>query len=633
MHLPPHEQLAILYATPTYCFGQWLRGYGVMLDSVPVEILEIIIAHLPTATSVINLSLGNRKLHKQISADKYALLRSFVQAKFPSIEIPPFWRDAAIALTARSRAWDRRAFVARECRLPGEVVQSSTRVPNGLKTGFVPAIDSYEAWPGSTWAQKKEVLAWGAAGRLSLRITRDGKVSSSVYRTPFDHLPTNDIMDVKVLRPYQNDEIDDETIFLRRANGSVVKLVWKSEKDTFEQISNFNLEPNSQTIECMDLNGSTEPHLAVCNSRKIRLYHTDSRNSSTEAFDVLNLQGHDERKSRLRCAKFLSTDRLAVGAQYLEGKGRAPIEIYDLSPSGMRNSATHIRNETIKSIVGRHCANVIVPLDATSSLCGQPGHVFLSGWTDGVVRLFDLRANNAPSQEYEDTVDDGQILSLLAIGHEKFLAGSHQNACLKTWDLRMPGGRAYSHLGSILPAHVSRPRRQTIHNSGKFYQPQRDINIFLALHIPRARRLWESLPQRPDPSIPRYRGAIYSLSSPSASSPTVYCGIENHVIQLDFVSTDDIRNRRTDHLGLGLPNKPTSTRPILNLSCYERPQPGYEIFDPVLLRKQIEAPGCWRSSGKEQEGMHLTPGMSEPGWDERWRLSTYDRTESNLAWR
>lgn len=604
-----------------------------MLDSVPIEILEIIIAHLPTATSVINLSLSNRKLYKQISADKYALLRSFVQARFPSIDVPPFWRDAAIALTSRSRAWDRRAFIARECRLPGEVVHTGARLQDGLKTGFVPAIDSYEAWSGSTWAQRKEVLAWGAAGRLSLRITCDGRVSSSVYRTPFDHLPTNDIMDVKVLRPHQSNESDGETIILRRANGSVVKLVSKSKTDTFEQISTFNLETSPQQIECMDVSGSAVPLLAVCNSRQIRLYHADSRRTRTEAFNVLNLGGYEERKSRLRCAKFLSPNRLAVGAQYLEGKGRAPIEIYDISPSGLRNTATHIRNETFKSIAGRHSANVIVPLDVSSSLCGQPGHVFLSGWTDGVVRLFDLRTNRAPSQEYEDTVDDGQILSLLAIGHEKFLAGGHQNACLKTWDMRMPGGRAYSHLGSISPAHVSRPRRQMIHNSGQFYQPRRDINVFLALHIPRARRLWESLPNHSDPRIPRYRGAIYSLSSPSSSSPTVYCGIENHVIQLDFVSTDDIRKGRTHHLGLGLPNEPNSTRSILNLSCYERPQPGYEIFDPILLRKQTEASGCWRLSGKEQEGKHQTPGIAEPGWDERWRLSTYDRTGSDLAWR
>jgi hypothetical protein len=604
-----------------------------MLDTVPIEILEIILAHLPTATSVINLSLGNRRLHKQISADKYALLRSFVQARFPSIETPPFWRDAAIALAARSRAWDRRAFVARECSLPGEVVQAGVRGPTGLKTGFVPAIDSYEAWTGSTWAEKKEVLAWGAAGRLSLRTTRDGKASSSVYRTPLDHLPMNDIMDVKILRPHQKSDPRGETIILRRANDTVVKLLSKAKKDTFEHISTFNLGPKSQPIDSMDMNGSAEPLLAFCNAREIRVYHAGSEKTKIRACDVLDLEAKYEYKSRTRCARFLSPTRLGLGAQFLEGNIRAPIEIYEVSPSGLSPIRTHVRDETSNNVIGRQCANVIAPLDAVSTLAGYPGEVFLSGWTDGVVRLFDLRTNEAPNLEYYDTVDDGQILSLLAIGHEKFLAGSHQNACLKTWDLRMAGGRAYSYSGDIPPAFATRPKKQTIHPSRQFYRTQQDINIFLALNIPRARRLWEPLPLRPDSRVPRYRGAIYSLSSPSASSTSIYAGIENHVIQLDFVSTDDARNCRTNNLGLGLPNEPTSTRPVLNLSCYERPQPGYEIFDPILLRKQVEVPGCWGRSGKEQDKGSIVDRRVEASWDERWRLSTYDRGEARLAWR
>lgn len=607
-----------------------------MLDTVPIEILEIILTHLPTAKAVINLSLGNRRLHKQISADKYALLRSFVQARFPSIEIPPFWRDAAIALTARSRAWDRRAFVARECSLGGEVVQAGNHAPSGLKTGFVPAIDSYESWTGSTWADKKEVLAWGAAGRLSLRITRDGRVSSSIYRTPLDHLPMNDIMDVRLLKSHQTTDSEGESIILRRANDSIVKIVSKAKKDSFEQVSTFTLGPNSQSIESMDMNGSAEPLIAVCNAAQIRIYHAESDSTQTGASDVLNLDGRHEQKHRIRCAKFLSPIRLALGAQFLEGKTRAPVEIYEVTPSGVNGTPTHIRDESTKNVIGRQCANVIIPLDATSTLAGQPGDVFLSGWTDGVVRLYDLRSNKSPSLEYYDTVDDGQILSLLAIGHEKILAGSHQNACLKTWDLRMTGGRAYSHSGRVPSISDRRPKKKTINPSGQVYSSQRDINIFLALNIPRARRLWESLPLRSDPRVPRYRGAVYSLSSPSPSSTSIYAGIENHVIQLDFISTDDARNCRTDSLRLGLPNEPASARPVLNLSCYERPQPGYEIFDPVLLRKQIDVPGCWGPSGKEQDNNSNVSNVDqrlEAGWDERWRLSTYDRGESSLAWR
>lgn len=169
--------------------------------------------------------------------------------------------------------------------------------------------------------------------------------------------------------------------------------------------------------------------------------------------------------------------------------------------------------------------------------------------------------------------------------------------------------------------------------SGDFYTNRRDMNIFLALNIPRARRLWEPLPERPDPNMPRYRGSVYSLSSPSASSPTIYAGIENHVIQMDFVSTDDVRRSVTSGLGIGLSGQTKSSRPVLNLSCYERPQPGYEIFDPILLRKQVDIPG---QQSMQHEFSNITGDVEhrlEEGWDERWRLSTYESSKSPLAWR
>ena len=400
-----------------------------MLDTLPIEILGILIGHLPNASSIVNLSLVNRKLHDRISADKYAHFKSFVQNRFPSIQIPPFWRDAAIALTARSRAWDRRAFVARECRLPGTDVFPGGRIPAGLKTGFPPALDSYETWTGSSWVEKKEVLAWGAAGRLRLRTTQHGKETWSTYRTPFDHAPHNDILDVRLLRPDQNKsgERVGETMVVRRANNMVAKIVSKPEMDTFEQVSIFDWDANSQAIDSMDVSRAADSLLAVCNSRKVKLFQVESKKVNIEACDVLQLEHPQDPKSRIRCAKFLSPQRLALGVQYLTGRLRAPIEIYSVDPAGMRPIPAHLRDATLEPIVGRHCANAIAALDATSTLIGRPGDVFLSGWTDGIVRLYDIRSgSDGPRTEYLDTVDDGQILSLLPIGHERFLAGSHR---------------------------------------------------------------------------------------------------------------------------------------------------------------------------------------------------------------
>src|SRR5262249_50875756 len=154
-----------------------------------------------------------------------------------------------------------------------------------------------------------------------------------------------------------------------------------------------------------------------------------------------------------------------------------------------------------------------------------------------------------------------------------FLAGSHQNGCLKTFDLRMSGTRAYSYLDARPPSaggaghheyHSSKSASNKFHSA----YTRRDINIFLTPTVNYGERLWQPLPRRPGRRSHRYRGSVYSLSSPSPSSSTIYAGIENHVIQLDLVSTDDYRSGIPGLVDptLGLNDK---TNYILNLSCYE----------------------------------------------------------------
>jgi len=189
---------------------------------------------------------------------------------------------------------------------------------------------------------------------------------------------------------------------------------------------------------------------------------------------------------------------------------------------------------------------------------------------------------------------------LLVMGHERFLAGSHQNACLKVFDLRMPGGRVYDYLHAA-PARCGRRNAAS---------PQRDINIFLALHLPKS-RTWSPLPTSHRPSTPRYRGSIYTLSCPSPISPTIYAGIQNHVISLSTISTDDWRSA---------PKFPAlqpifeRSAGILNLSSYERPRPSHASTDAVLLRKQMD----W-----DRMPRVATAQGADDGWDERWWPATY----------
>jgi hypothetical protein len=622
-----------------------------MLENLPIEILQQVAGHLPTASAIINLSLTSKKLHERLAVDDYSIFRQFVQNRFPSISCPPLWKEAARILTSRSRAWDRRAFIASVCQPPRDDQFWPTRVEPRQRFGFVPVIDSYEVWDIGT--ARRVVLAWGAAGRLRLRITEDGITSWRTWRMPDDHLPQNDILEIHLLKPHQRQTESNEQMIIRRATKEVVKvesgieggdLLPESKYPSDQFLRKTKYSTNPDFADCMDISNATEPVLAVCNTTTMQLFPVHSNEAITQPAHTHQLARKYEYKHRKRCAKFLSTERLALSVQFLEGHVQSPIDVYHVTPYGLVqgiSTAAHSEHGA-EDHSGRHCANAIAPLDASASLAGHAGEVFLSGWSDGIARLHDLRTPKVSVGEYVDTVDDGQILSLLPIGHERFLAGSHHNACLKTFDLRMPGTRAYSYLDAVTPRGQIPTPQLTYHpyNSGAQrsrndlcpFPQAREINIFLSLHIPPVRRLWQPLPRRVDSRLPRYRGSIYSLSAPSASSPTVFVGIENEVIQLDFQSTDDVTGARSKFFVDGTTTAHSDN--ILNLSCYERPRAGYESTDPVLLRKQVDWPGKKNCHTNNFRANNRREGRAEPGWDERWRIATYDRQNgSEPSWR
>lgn len=596
-----------------------------MLQNLPVEVVQQIIGYLPTASAIINLALTNRKIHTIIAANDYAIFRAFVQGSFPSIKTPLFWKDVARTLTSRSRAWDRRAFIARECFPPSDSVDASEDVTGGWTIGYRPVIDSYETWLGGSWSSRKEVLAWGAAGRLYVRTTKDGSASWNTFRIPHDHRQELDILDVRLLLPHQRENQDEDSIMLRRANHEVIQVETTSKRDSFRQKTRYL--PPFGDISCLDVSRGENPVLVICDNRSLNLYPVHSSERRARPMHTALVQEHPSNlRDRWRCVKFLSDTTVAVGTQFLQGRERALIYLYDISPSGLSESPlTESMSlcEAKHPLPGRHGANVIIPLDDVHIGSHRTGQIFLSGWTDGVARLHDTRAPGETVAEYVDPVDDGQILSLLAIGHERFLAGSHQNGCLKTFDFRMSGARAYSYLDARPP----RPRPPNTNSNTSAKQLQRDINIFLTPTINHRERLWRPLPRHPSHRSQRYRGSVYSLSSPSPSSPTVYAGIENHVLQLDFVSTDDYRSHvpgRVDP-SLGLEDRSSNQNYVFNFSCYERPRVGRESTDPVLLRKQLNLTGGRRDSiGQRALGDHNGGfGQKEDGWDERWRLDTY----------
>lgn len=588
-----------------------------MIDQLPPEIILQIISHLPTATAILNVCSVNRKLREILKNDRSAVFHTFIHRWFPSIQASPPWQEAASRLTSRSRAWDRKAFIARECAPPRDEDESTPRNNRWQHFTYVPVIDSYETFDSNHGQSPKEVLAWGAAGRLRMRTTRGRVVKWSSFKVPDDSVAHTDILDLRLLRPHQNRNRHGESIVIRRANGNIALLNAMPEKDSFATASTY-ISKRDASIDCMAISDAPEPIIAVCESKSIQLSPVHCAGQETRMDKAIPLTETSTVKQRKRCAKFLTYTRIAIATQHLEGLDQAPVEVFDISPTGLTSSPLVRLQDFVtetSTLRGRKGANCLARVESISQSGNCAGNLLLSGWSDGIARLYDLRCGSKPVREYTDAVDDGQIFSILPIGQERFLAGSHQNACLKVFDMRMDARvYDYSCLAPPMKKDTQHQEMNPARQQGPAGQRSRDINVFLALTVHRASQPWQPLPGRHNNArLPRYRGSIYSLSSPSPSSPTVYAGIQNHVIQLDFVATDDCFLKRAGA------HKILDQRPILDLSCYERPREGFESTDTVLLRKQAEWKQCWQSRIE-----------AETGWDERWRLER-QRTRRGMA--
>ena len=597
-----------------------------MLQDLPPECLRLIVGYLTTASSIINLVLTSRHFYSLISADDYVTLKDFVQNAFPSIKVSPLWREAAIKLTSRTRAWDRRAFIAREC------YNHSTdwnQLSSASNYGFVPAIDSYETNAVDHPSQRKEILAHSAAGRIMIRVNRTKSCGWRELSFPDDQLPNNDILDLQLMRPHQQLNPDGETIIFRRANGEVSKVETNEESRAYEKTAVYALP--TADVGCMAISDERNPCLALCTSDTLHLYTVHHEHCSVRPSSSFQLEEVLDTRASTRCSRFLPGNLLAIG------RPRSPIQVYDVAAIPSEGSVLEplisLRSHRDKPPPDLR-ANV---LESLHTSCGGSPNLLLSGWSDGVSRLYDIRTPQAvvsSFRSFRDSVDDGQIMSLVSVGLERFLAGSSQNGCLKTFDLRIPGTRPYSR--ADLPGTTSRGElRNQEHNLPAHYNihhpDRREINVFIAPRVGWGHRTWSPIVQQPggrQSRVERYRGAIYSLSSPSAASPTVYAGITDHVIQLDSVSTDDVYKDGIVDPMLRIARG--WDKNMLDFSCYERPRTGHEMTDTVLLRQQMGwSDVVTTHTGKNRQGRpHDIKNGSEPGWDERWRAPN----ASNERW-
>lgn len=234
-------------------------------------------------------------------------------------------------------------------------------------------------------------------------------------------------------------------------------------------------------------------------------------------------------------------------------------------------------------------------------------------------RLHDLRSHKTFEREYIDIMDSNPIYCIQPM-NDRFLVGSGSEAVVNIFDLRMH--KAYNH-------YEARPPPLTNHHH-KTKAPRNEFSFFLSHHPPNASRNHRS--------YGAYRGPIYNMSSPSSTSATVYTGIVDGVVRLDFASTDDllssssssdwyqdyldlknnnIRSGMTEQLA---PAQRTTNKKdrVLELSGYERPSPENKSAS-AKLRSQVP---FWELS-ETDERREL-----ESGWDRRWK-----RLDENQSWR
>ena len=202
-----------------------------------------------------------------------------------------------------------------------------------------------------------------------------------------------------------------------------------------------------------------------------------------------------------------------------------------------------------------------------------------------------------------DPVDvSSAIYSIITFGRERFVAGGAHHSIMKVFDLRMPGGKLYcaakldpcsANTSSVYSGEAPPSFKSTCCNYHRRAKDHRNWNVFL--NVPR-RRNTNHIAHSP----------VYSLSSPSAFSPSWYAGIEDSVIQVDMVS---MMNQHPDPVFEYGPGK-TGNKNIDVIAKWDPQQ------DALCLPAYEQTPGNITLVKQRKVG---DVRGSKNDWDERWQ--------------
>ncbi|KAF2488459.1 hypothetical protein BU16DRAFT_520608 [Lophium mytilinum] len=553
-----------------------------MLDKLPFELLSHIHTYLDTAQAVAHLSVTCRRLHTFSAKEGWKI---FLRTRFPSLSTPSQpndYKEVAHGLTTLSRNWDRKGFVARYLEPAGSITSLPTweQVPrwqhkDGQTIGYQPCIDSYEEWTSGDWSSRKQVLTWCAGTELLVRVKKTGRDTQGFYDTAspndrnfyfdqYKHLTSwfrygipggmegrDDITSLEVIRPYQKAPGADhvESVVFATANGVLQRLNIGLDGGRTSSVQSYTTD--GIMIHCTSLSPSTSPILATDSGVSgIALYpmHQENQTESLSAFsqidllpEVVTLKGFS-----IWGLNFLSENKLGVGV----GPSTESFRIFEVSSAGLvkepirsyqfdRPEDSH-RLDSLPRGPIEVSTYSIIPLPPSSQGGRDSGEVFLTGDTSGTIRLHDLRSPSSSECSYWDTANDSAIYSLQTQGRERIIAGTGRHTTVMVYDLRVSGGRSYYNI-EVPPTtqrhHKARNPRATRPKMEKKSDAHYNWNVFLN---PRGVNQFRAQNSRRSHNRYERDSPVYTLSLPSPSSPTLFAGVEDAVIQLDFTAILDV---------------------------------------------------------------------------------------------
>ncbi|QIW99147.1 hypothetical protein AMS68_004665 [Peltaster fructicola] len=556
------------------------------LTELPHELWDQIVAHIPLARDLSHLGQADKSLHKYVENEGWAI---FSRRQFPWVSPAPSssWRSTARTLTTVSRAWDRRAYVIRTLEPTGLITTfpSGTKVeqwkrPSGQTMGFAPRIDVLDYDASATKATT--ILAFSAGAQICLakqsaRLVVGHKRSEhrtwSTYKPFSAREGIDDVTSLHLLAQAVDESHDQQEVIAGTANGDLQHLSIPFDSGTSSVKTYFTTQGLPVQATSLLQHGGHKPLLAAAlGNDQLAVYTVDGAQGKIAPSSTISLRTTESTQPAFRAAScrvwttaLLAKEQVAIGI----GVSETPLQLCTLTPSGFDSAGTR----SFKLTDGSGKA-----VRSSSVFAVSPSHdnkqTFFSGAYDGVVRLHDLRAPGDVQTSFSMPNNDNAIYSLLTKGHQTLLAGTSRHDTIQVFDLRMKAGQ-YCYTDARL-------------NSTGY-------SLFMPKVESRGRGTTE--------------GSVYSLATGSSSSPMIYAGLQNTILEM---AVTEIDHPHPDPLHFRpWPASKKSARPYDWNNWKERSIRNIARYEDAALITQTDMVTTWQN-------VHRKALRRDSGLDIRW---------------